>query len=148
MIHLYTSKRCIPKDKKLIESADAYFDALISTDGMRFDELDRKIMKLIDRASIVSEGFMKTPYGDHVDLGYLSTGSKTLILINHADENRIINISGCGRNALEWVFNQFDDKNYYLSYCITPNKMNPTIVNNRKKIYTNSISLLEIWDNK
>lgn len=145
MIHLYTSKRAIPKDKEFITNIDPTFNALIYSDSLRLNSKDEEILRIIDKSKLSKScGYVDTPFGNNIPISNISTGSKTLILINHFKESSVIDISQCGRNVLNLAF-QIDNTNYYLSYCITPDKMKPVIVNNRRKIYKTSSELLEIW---
>lgn len=147
MIQLYISKNTIPSNMEIIDDIDMTFDYMIYTDKIRMDNIDKEIVKKIDKAKVREDGLMDTPFSNGVSIDRLSTGCKTLILANHLGTNQIINISQCGNNALNMLFN-LDNKSYYLSYCIIPSNTEfkfPVKVNNRKKLYNGAYDLLEVW---
>lgn len=148
MNRLFISKRPIIKcNFKLITSIDKHFNSLIMTDGISLSDMDLKFMKKVDHAVLSQNvGFINTPFGV-TSIINLSTGTKTLILANHSLENEVLDISQCGYNVIDILFNYMDNKRYYLSFCIVPKSLKiPVRVNNREKICNNIYELTDSWE--
>ena len=119
MITLYTNRRAIPKDKKFIEYVDLYFDAWIY--DITITDADKVYMREIDHAEYEGNGYIVTCFG-RTEIQNLSTGCKTLILINHYMDNKnvIINIGECGKNVLDKIY-AMKTANIYIDFYYVPN---------------------------
>lgn len=106
MNQLFISKKAIPKSMKLITSIDSYFDNAILTNEIVLNSTDIEFMYLIDRSELsTNSGYINTPFGNRIPIFNMSTGLKTLILVNHSKESDVIDISQCGYNVLNILFN-------------------------------------------
>lgn len=150
MNQLFVSKRTISKSLNLITSIDSYFNTLLLTEEIKLNKTDIKFMALIDKSKPSKDaGYIDTPFGNHVPIFYTSTGAKTLILVNHARKEDVIDISQCGQNVINTLFNNFDNRRYYVSFCTIPDKLNiPLKINNRKDICKNISDLLKVWEER
>ncbi len=148
MNQLFINKNAIQKGTKLIQNIDSYFNSLILTEKLKLDDNDIIFLKEIDGSTLSKDdGYIDTPFSNHVDILKISTGTKTLILANHCSENDIIDISQCGYNVIEILFNNMDNKKYYLSFCIIPDNLKISVrINNSKKLCTNKYELLDVWE--
>lgn len=122
MITLYVDRKAIGNENKFIHAIDLAFDKEIY--NLEITVRDKEIMRFIDSAEYIGDGYIVTPFG-RTEIQNLSTGCKTLLLINHSRELEfpIINIGECGKNVLDIVFGM-DNVNIYLDYCSIPNKYN------------------------
>lgn len=120
MITMYIDKRAIDKKDKFINTIDLAFDKEIYS--LNITTEDEKALQIIDNAEYIGNGYINTPFG-RTEIQNLSTGCKTLILLNHAQElgNPIINIGECGKNVLDKVF-KMDNIRIYIDYCSIPNE--------------------------
>ena len=66
------------------------------------DELSRKMIKAVDKSTVISERIIDSPVLGAITPKELSGGVKTLILINNCP-NKIFNASACGDNCAEWL---------------------------------------------
>lgn len=123
MIELYTSKKAVQKNNNYIESIDLEFDKQIYT--LNITNKDKEYMKNIDEAYYNGNGYIITPFG-RTEIQNLSTGCKTLILLNHLKElgNPIVNINECGRNVLDIVFDM-NNIRVMLDFCNMPYNYEP-----------------------
>lgn len=150
MNQMFISKRTIPKSMKLISSIDSYFNSAILLRELRLDENDVKFMRLIDKSEISKDdGYINTPFGNYIPIFNMSTGLKTLILVNHSKESDVIDISQCGYNVINILFNYMDNKRYYTSFCIVPYELKiPIRINNRKDTCKDTSDLLTVWEKR
>lgn len=110
MIYIYTE----PNNMKFINDVESHFKGL-SRLNLFTDEIYTEIMKKIDKISYRKGNFIQTPFGEtHID--NISTGCKAVCLAYyyHNQKNILINISECGNNALDVLFNLNNSLNYYL----------------------------------
>lgn len=150
MNQLFISKRTIHKSLNLITSIDSYFNTLILTKELKLNDNDIKFMEVIDKSKLSKDiGYIDTPFGSHVSMFYMSTGLKTLILVNHSKESDVIDISQCGQNVINILFNSFNNKRYYASFCIIPDTLRiPLKINNRKEICKDKMDLFKVWEER
>lgn len=98
---IFTKKEDIPKNIKLVEQNDAYFNLYTK---LHNTELENEILKVIDKAEFASE---KTFIGRSKSFGglykeCLSTGTKTLLnILNHKDV--CFSLLECGDNAIDML---------------------------------------------
>lgn len=109
MIKIYSD---YAKTTDLILGVDALFNVLISGKEIN-NEFCTTILQKIDGATLVdvSLGTINTPFGT-TSIRHLSTGCKTAILCFYyisRNESKCINVSECGGNALEEIFDLVDD---------------------------------------
>lgn len=79
----------------------AYFDHRYLGDWLK-DELSQRILKSIDRATVLSEGALNSKALGVIPVTAMSGGSKTLLLIQH-EPNKVFNASNCGDNCARWI---------------------------------------------
>lgn len=109
-------------DGNVITDIDIVFNSI--SYELQLDDNDIDYMKNVDNAVYDSNGYVITPYGK-TQMRNLSTGCKTLILINHSEEirkNAVISIDGCGKNVLDIVFSMKKCK-IYASYRQSPTRL-------------------------
>lgn len=117
MIRIYTSLKYF-ESREIIIDNEAFFKN-ISTSDLSPEYL--ALMKTIDKAEFldVKTGKIETPYGIG-NIWDLSTGCKTALNIlylytcNKFPTVKAINITECGVNALEEIFNTVEDHNIKL----------------------------------
>lgn len=111
MISYYTAKKYIPKDKKLIEYVDIYFNAWAVMNGLTEEE--NKWLSLIDHSRLTDQiDRIITPFG----VGHysdISTGCKALILLSHLGNGYVVNIQECGQNVINEIFYKLDNVSVY-----------------------------------
>ena len=98
-------------------------------------------MNNIDKAKYLGNGKIETIFGV-TWLSNLSSGCKALILLNHC-KDKIINISECGENVLEYIFN-LQNGNIYMTYPASSYNMNY-----QKKIklhYNGKVKIVEFYE--
>lgn len=112
-INIYTNYMNLELKDILIDN-DAYFNENILSHD--FGELELQAMQKIDGASILDkeQGTIRTPRGI-TSIDKLSTGCKTIlnylsIIKKPVYEFKVINVTQCGWNALEEIFEIEDDK--------------------------------------
>lgn len=66
------------------------------------DELSRKMIRDVDRSTVISERVIDSPVLGAITPKELSGGVKTLILINNCPD-KIFNASACGDNCAKWL---------------------------------------------
>lgn len=119
MITLYTSNQATQNSgKNVIKSVSLTFDKLIYNLEVTSD--DKEAMLVIDSAKYLENGMIETPFG-RTEVQNLSSGCKTLILLNHRKElgNPIINIGECGKNVLDYIF-KMDNIDILLEFMLSP----------------------------
>lgn len=87
--------------EKLVWFNDAFFNEEV----FRVIQPDDKvcdIIKQIDGSETMENWFIKTKYGNGIDMTYLSTGCKTAINA-YLFRDHLINISECGINAVQEI---------------------------------------------
>lgn len=117
MIEIYRDKTMI-KQNELIEKIDLTFNSIVY--NLDIKEFDKTALKSIDEAVYDGNGFVVTPFGRTM-VQNISTGCKTLILINHSIElgNKIISINECGKNVLDIIF-ALENCRVYSSFLLIP----------------------------
>lgn len=115
MVKIYTSQA---KQLKTINNNDNYFFENIAPKDL--DDVSRSVMKKIDQAELIDSqiGKIQTPRGIG-SIEDLSTGCKTVLNYlyakNHDSSIEAINISYCGYNALDVLFDIVEeDKSNYI----------------------------------
>lgn len=112
MINVYTSRKLLGS-KAIIDEVDDFFNARVSS--KQFEEYDETVMREIDNAKVIDyeTGEIKTAFG-LTNINNLSSGCKTVLVYlymkRHPDKYKdcVINVTGCGYNALESLFEQID----------------------------------------
>ena len=120
-INIYTHYADLELKDILIDN-DAYFNEnILSSD---FGELELEVMQKIDEASIIDkeQGTIRTPRGI-TSIDKLSTGCKTIlnylsIIKKAVYEFKVINITQCGWNALEEIFEIEEVKNSGIGFLL------------------------------
>ena len=95
-----------------IYSTDAWFDWNYEKEWIT-DETSVKMIKDIDKSTVLSNGAIESPVLGIISPEQLSGGVKTLILINN-DLNNVFCANQCGDNCAEWLMRIADDKDLSL----------------------------------
>lgn len=113
MINIFvTSKSAKESGKLIIDTNDREFDKEISPKSIT--DTDIKFMQQIDKVSKTDGQSITTPRGT-TDLYHLSTGCKTIIIINHILNQigysgyPIVDITECGENVIKEIFRLIDN---------------------------------------
>ena len=123
MVKLFRSMKFFD-DKDILYDNEIFFDTQVNMSEMYGDFLD--IMMLIDNAKLIDKklGTIETPYGI-CNRDCLSTGCKTALNIIFLDRHReeyknkkAVNVTECGANALEVIFDYADKYNMNLSFIL------------------------------
>lgn len=107
MVNIYKSYEKL-NECCMIKDAEAFFNGYITSE--EFDAQEIEAMEKVDGAKLLDKqsGTIKTPRGV-TSIDNLSTGCKTVLtymyMMRHPDiDKNILDISGCGVNALEYLF--------------------------------------------
>lgn len=111
MIKIYTYYKYFKRNEIVIDNEEFFKN--IRIEDLSSECLD--IMRKIDKAELldIQTGKIKTPYGV-CNIGNLSTGCKTAINVlyihnsNKFQEIKAVNITDCGINAIEEIFNMVE----------------------------------------
>lgn len=87
--------------KDAIFNTSTYFDNTY-LDNWFEDELSKKIIKDIDKATLLGSKAVESKALGVIPITKLSGGTKTLLLLRHKPE-KIYNISTCGDNCAKWI---------------------------------------------
>lgn len=133
MVKLYTDKSFIGS-KKLIDAIDEYFYGFIATVGV--DASNSSELKTIDKSRLAPNmGYVITPFGA-TDYDGISTGCKAAILCRWAQhKDVVISLIECGQNAIDFIFENFDNIHVYLPYETDILDSGKQILVNDKKAY-------------
>ena len=101
-------------EKEILFDSEAFFDGA----ARNFDEDNLNVMKRIDKAVLLDKdmGAIKTPFGI-CRLEDLSTGCKTVLSLIEIIKNKkyanikAINVTECGYNAIEEIFEIIENSN-------------------------------------
>lgn len=112
MIKVYTNRELLG-NRVILDEVDDFFNARVSS--KQFDGNDETVISEIDNASVrdYKTGEIETPFG-LTDINNLSSGCKTVLVYlymkRHSDKYKdcVLNVTGCGYNALESLFEQMD----------------------------------------
>ena len=106
MINIYKSLQGLD-EQTVIADAEAFFNGYITS--KHFGDEEAEAMRRIDHAELLDRetNTVKTPRGV-TSIDNLSTGCKTAIvyiyLLRNKGHQNIIDVSGCGLNALDFIF--------------------------------------------
>ena len=111
MVSLYTDKIYVSGD--VTTDNDSFFDRFITAKSIDTDDNGCKYLKQIDGAKILDAemGTIITPLGATV-LENISTGTKTVLNLIHLqriNKPAILDVTECGANALDAVFELMDN---------------------------------------
>ena len=95
-------------NKDFIIDVDTYFYNTYNKKWLT-DELSIKMIKDIDKSEVISENSIVSPVLGNISPDLLSSGVKTLILINNV-KNKIFNASNCGDNCAKWILKIAENK--------------------------------------
>ena len=105
-IRIYTDKIYL-QDKIILIDNESFFN--INVVSEEFGETDLGVMRAVDAARLIDKttGLIETKYG-LTDIHHLSTGCKTILnylfLQRHPMSYTVIDLSECGYNALNVIF--------------------------------------------
>ena len=115
MLNIYIKEKDVEHKDNFILFNDALF-CLDLADG-KINEKNKviaKIIKNIDKSTIISDKSVENKYGEVFDINKLSSGCKTVInIINNP--NKIITTAECGNNALIELFKTCKEGNILLT---------------------------------
>lgn len=84
-----------------IYNTSLYFDNTY-LDSWITDEFGRKVIKSIDKGTVLSAGAVDTKALGVIPVKQISGGTKTLLLI-HNEPDKVFNASNCGDNCAKWI---------------------------------------------
>ena len=79
-----------------------YFDNQYEDEWIT-NELSVKMIKDVDRSSVIGERLIDSPVLGPISTKELSGGVKTLILMAFDDTGKVFNASACGDNCAKWI---------------------------------------------
>ena len=111
MIKIY-KKKAIPQSLELIRINDQYFNKYTVE---LLDERAEDIIWSIDRSKMIDKYYIESRFdGAKLNIDKLSTGCKTVLNIMY-NPDKIFDISECGENALEIIYD-LEQGNVYCEY--------------------------------
>ena len=108
MVKIYTK---LDNVRPIVQDNEAFFRSKVAV--RHISSKGRKYLEDIDRAVIIDEkvGTLMTPFGV-IPLDSISTGAKTiqnLMYLQKYDNSRDIEVTECGANALDIIFELMDN---------------------------------------
>ena len=146
MIKIFKDKSLFSSTCLYIEFNDIFFNCRTS---QYIDDRAKDIVCDIDGSELCGKYTIKSKFNDTIlDIDKLSTGCKTALNILY-NPKAIVNISGCGNNALEIIYN-LDDGFIFCEYPMIPFSFNKVEVidNNDSHIISDYDELLSWWKTK
>ena len=146
MINLFLNKTAIKNSRlKCVEFVDSEFNYLYSSSGIKLNAKDSYYIESRDRGRIFDTfSYISCIDDTKQSLDNLSTGCKTLILLNHAKELKLaINITECGTNALNEAF-AIQETNIYMPIYRFPSVDTSKL---KVKVFKNKETKVEYLDN-
>lgn len=141
MLNIYIKPKDVPKND-FVDSVDTFFSSIMYS--LPINKKDKEYITQIDKAEYIDNGRIKTVFGD-TTVEHLSTGCKTLILLNHY-KNKVISINECGENALDYIY-KLPEGSIYMDFAIYPHEYNPQkkviLIKNGKKY---NLTLSEVFN--
>ena len=92
-----------------INDVDTYFYNTYNKKWLT-DEFSIQMIKDVDKSEVISENLIVSPVLGNISPDLLSSGVKTLILINNV-KNKIFNASNCGDTCAKWILKIAESKN-------------------------------------
>lgn len=147
MINVFTNdlyKTCFSK-ANIIMDVDLWFTKKLSIILKEFNEEDKNFIRNIDHSEInYVNGRLFIVSDDGVTtINHISTGCKACILSNHI-ENKLINITLCGENAIRALFTHATNKGSRNSFLLTHNRFSP--VKGLYKFNINNVKQGDLYD--
>lgn len=96
-------------NEDFINDVDTYFYNTYNKKWLT-DKFSIQIIKDVDKSEVISENLIVSPVLGNISPDFLSSGVKTLILINNV-KNKIFNASNCGDNCAKWILKIAESKN-------------------------------------
>ena len=96
-------------NEDFINDVDTYFYNTYNKKWLT-DEFSIQMIKDVDKSEVISENLIVSPVLGNISPDFLSSGVKTLILINNV-KNKIFNASNCGDNCAKWILKIAESKN-------------------------------------
>lgn len=110
MINLYTNKKLV--SDKLISNIDEYFNSWVFKYGLK--DSDNIYLSVIDESKLMNNqvNVILTPFGvaSYEDI---STGCKTLILLDRFGAEKVIDVTESGDNVIRYILDNFDEVSLY-----------------------------------
>ena len=109
---IYTDKNKAPNNLKFITNVDSYFCEHLDT--FSFDDVDYAYIKEIEHLiDYIKESNICVNKFGCFDIKNISTGTKTLLIIRQIAKQKVCNVgidvTGCGPNVLEYIFDIASD---------------------------------------
>ena len=98
MLNIYIGKENLPKDKALINDADAAI-MLVTVIGTDFQRL---VLERVEHGVYKDQRVFTDRFGNNLYYTDMSTGAKALMLVD-ALHDKVINCAECGENALSML---------------------------------------------
>ena len=146
MIKIYKDKTLFLPTRLYIEFNDIFFNCRTS---QYIDDRAKDIVREIDGSELCGKYTIKSKFNDTIlDIDKLSTGCKTALNILY-NPKAIVNISSCGNNALEIIYN-LDDGFIFCECPMIPFSFSKVEVidNNCSHIISDYDELLSWWKTK
>ena len=144
MITVYKKKEDIPKNSKLVELNDIYFNRNTS---QKLDSQAKKIINEIDGATLCEKYKIVSKFQKEVlNIDRLSTGCKTALNIYYNPEI-VFSIKECGDNAIDVIYDLQQGK-IYSEYPVISFDMSSVraVDNNGERIFETYEELKEWWE--
>lgn len=134
-VYLYTEKQ-----DNMIFNNDSFFKRNVAS--YDFKEKDLEAIRVIDHAKLLGKYNIESEYGVGT-IDHLSTGCKTILNILH-NRNRVVNISGCGENALNFIFG-IPDARLYAGFPMRVKMSSDTVIVINDKCVVNDEREYNTW---
>ena len=144
MITVYKKKEDIPKNSKLVELNDIYFNRHTS---QKLDSQAKKIITEIDGATLCEKYKIVSKFQKEVlNIDRLSTGCKTALNIYYNPEI-VFSIKVCGDNAIDVIYD-LQEGRIYSEYPVISFEMSSVraIDDNDEHIFETYEELKEWWE--
>lgn len=144
MITVYKKKEDIPKNCKLVELNDIYFNRHTS---QKLDPQAKKIITEIDGATLCEKYKIVSKFQKEVlNIDRLSTGCKTALNIYYNPEI-VFSIKECGDNAIDVIYD-LQEGRIYSEYPVISFEMSSVraVDDNGERIFETYEELKEWWE--
>lgn len=111
---------------KYIAITQAYFDAMFEGEWM-LKPFSKRVVLGVDKSEVIGEYSIKSPYLGAISPTMLSTGVKTLILLDNMDV--VVSGERIGDNCWKYVYELGEEKDIYIcvNHSVHPSSMPPYV---------------------
>lgn len=124
--------------KEAIYNTDVYFENTYHPQWLQ-DPYVQKMIKDIDRATVLDQGLIQSPVLGMIPPKNLSGGVKTLILL-YKDYSQVYNVSTCGDNCAKWILDMAKQRNLTINLHhimdFGEKSFDAVILNNQKQVHS------------